>query len=444
MSLNDLINVSISASATLPSQANFGVPLVAVYHTHYADLVRYYSDLPSLVADGFTVLDNAYKAVSEILDQNPTVAQYAIGRRTSVDLQVLQLTLTSTSALDTYKATFVDQAGASHNLSVASTGVPATDGPTVATAITGFTLAGCTVTHSGAVVTLTHTAGNFTDIQAWNVLNNQILQLADTTVDPGLATDLNNILAADNGWYGLCLGNNSPALVEAAMGWVETNKKLGAFNCSDTGIILATGGNVALATMASGYSRSIGIYSGSQLKSFAGAAALGRNFPPLPGSETWAYKDLTGVTADKLTQNAINNVIAANWNYFTTIKGSRVMIPGWSPVGEFIDIVQGIDWFTDLLQTDLLALFVGTSKVPFTDAGGDQVLAVIKSDLQHAVQQDFADPGDETTPAPSAFVPKVATISASNRAARKFVGSTFSFKLAGAIQSLTLTGTVTA
>jgi len=444
MSLQDLINISISATATLPSQAGFGVPLIAGYHTKWSDNVRYYSDLTGLTGDGFAVTDDIYTTAAAILAQNPNVSQFAVGRRAAGDLQVLVLSPTSLSAQDTYTATFVDSAGVSHNLSMASTGVIATDAASMATAITAFSLSGCTVTHNATTVTLTHTQGHHTDIQGWDQgkLTTPILQIADTTADAGIATDL-AVFAADPGWYGLCLANNSPAVVHAAMTWVESNGKIGAFNCSDTAIELATGGNIALTTQALGYARSAGIYSRSAIKSHAGAAALGMALPPDPGSITWAYKNLVGVPSDKLSQAVQTNILAAGWNYFTTFKGSRVLIPGVSVSGEYMDITQGVDWFKDLSQTNLFALLVGAKKVPFTDKGGDQVLSTLKFNNQKAVEAGFADPGNDTTPAPSASVPLVSSISASNRAKRLFVGSKFAFKLAGAIQNLTLTGEIT-
>src|SRR6185312_4928046 len=338
MSLQDLINVQISATGNLPAQAGFGVPLIAAYHTKYPDLVRYYSDLAGLVADGFSVYSDVYLAASAILDQSPTVTQFGVGRRGSVDTQVLTLTLTSTNALDVYKCTFMDSFGKAYNLSVPSTGVPATDRPTVVSAVTALGIPGMTATGSGVVVTLTmgaglgavtytgtgasgctfsgtptaddlilvtmtlggavgtatytwsknggsttaattaagpttlvdgisisfaagtyvvgdtftvqaSKAGHTTDVQGWDQsqLTTPILQLADTTADPGLAADLAAILAANSDWYGLCLAHNSPTLVKAAMTFVESNKKIGAFNCSDTAIELGTAGNVALA-----------------------------------------------------------------------------------------------------------------------------------------------------------------------------------------------------
>jgi Protein of unknown function (DUF3383) len=448
MSLADLVNIQISSVSNLPSQAGFGVPLIACHHTHYTDLVRYYSSLVALTADGFTATSDAYLAASEILDQSPTVTSFAIGRRASITLQVLNLICGSASNLDTYKCTIVDSAGVSHNLSVASTGVPATDAATIATAITAFTLANTTVTHTSATVTLTTATGSQNDIQFWSgagVSGQPNFTLSDTTADPGLAADLAAILGADpTGWYGLCLTCNSPAEALSCAAFAEANKKLAAVNCSDSAISAGTSGNVFLLAQTAGYTRTAFIFSGSQVKSYAGAAALGRNLPPAPGSITWAYKALTGVDSDTLSETQTNNIFNAGGNYYTSFKGVAIMYPGQSPSGEFMDIVQGIDWLQDKLQTDIFALFVGSAKVPMTDAGGDQVLAIIKADLQVAVNAGFLNGGNATTPGPIASVPLVASLSASQRAARKFVGSTFSAHLAGAMHTLTLTGTVSA
>ena len=52
--------------------------MIAAYHTHWADLIRYYSDLAGMESDGFAVTEPAYLAASAVMDQNPTVTQFAM------------------------------------------------------------------------------------------------------------------------------------------------------------------------------------------------------------------------------------------------------------------------------------------------------------------------------------------------------------------------------
>lgn len=422
MSLADLVTVSITATSNLPTLQGFGVPLVVAYHNLYTDRIRYYSSLTAMVTDGFLVTDSAYLAASAILAQSPNVTQFGVGRRALGSLQTLVLTLTSTSTLDTYKATFVDSAGSSHTLSVASTGTPSTDAPTVATAISGFTLAGCTVTHTGATVTLTHTAGHLTDIQGWQVNpSNAIFTLVDSTADPGIATDLAALLAADGtGWYGFTLDSNSSAEILAAAAWNESNKRFFITNNSDTICGTSSTSDVMSSAQTSAYTRTGIIFSASQIKGYSGGAALGRILPQSAGSYSLAYKTLTGVKSDVLTETQTNNIITKSGNYYTTYKSVPILFPGVSPGAEFLDIVLGVDALTDRIQTDIFGDLVAAAKIPYTDAGVDTLVATIYADLAVFVNPpyNFLNGGDATTPAPTVSAPTVASQSASNRAKR--------------------------
>src|SRR5579872_3051536 len=108
MSLQDLVNVSISSSTVTPTRPGFGTPMGAVYHTLYTDLARKYSNLAAVVADGFTTASPGYKLAAAMFAQNPAPPAIYLGRRALAYSQVLTFTLSSTSALDTYKFTVVD------------------------------------------------------------------------------------------------------------------------------------------------------------------------------------------------------------------------------------------------------------------------------------------------------------------------------------------------
>jgi hypothetical protein len=270
--------------------------------------------------------------------------------------------------------------------------------------------------------------------------------LADTTADPGIATDLAAILAADGtGWYGFTLDSNSSAEIVAAAAWCESNKRLFITNNSDTACGTSSS-NVMLTVQAAADTRTGIIYSGSKIKSYSGAAALGRILPQVAGSYSLAYKTLTGVPSDVLTETQTNAIAANGGNYYTTFKGVPILYPGVSPGAEFLDIVLGVDALTDRIQTDIFGDLVSASKIPYTDAGVDTLVATVYADLNTFVAPpyNFLNGGDATTPAPSVFAPTVASQSASNRAKRIFPGITFSAKLAGAINSLTISGTVSA
>lgn len=394
---NDYISVVISL--TIPRTVSveaFGVPLIAAYHTHYTDRVRIYSSVAAMVGDGFVTTEPAYIAASIIFSAANAPNQVAIGRRALPPLQVLTLTLTSASASDLYAATFVDSAGVSHALSMQSTGVPATDCATLATAITAFTMAGSTVTHTGAIVTLTQTAGHMVDIQGWP----QFLNIADTTADPGIATDLAAIVAANAlGWYGLILDSNSKAEVLAAAAWTEATGTGGKYfftNTSDFAVAAGTAGNVELAIKAAAYRKTFSEYSGKRLLSFAGAGAAGYALGQSPGAYALSWKALPGVTADddqSLTETQTLTINTGstgtpgtggqNGNYYRVVAGQPILWPGVSGSGAWVDQVIGIDALQVMAQAKLFAYIASLPKVPLDDFGigniGDNLMGTVAS-----------------------------------------------------------------
>ena len=69
--LSDIVSVAVSTLTTQVQQPGFGVPLIADYHTRFAERARFYSAAPAgltaMLADGFTVNDAAYKAAAKIV-----------------------------------------------------------------------------------------------------------------------------------------------------------------------------------------------------------------------------------------------------------------------------------------------------------------------------------------------------------------------------------------
>jgi len=157
MPISDVANVSISVSAVGPTQAGFGEPLIAAYHTHYSTLVREYSSLAGMVSDGFSLTEPAYKAAANLAAQQPAPPFWKIGRRALPPTQVIDLLLTDTNAADTYSYTVVGSDGVSHAISMPCSGVTATDATTMAGL---FAVTGSPVVQvgSGPAVTLTGTA----------------------------------------------------------------------------------------------------------------------------------------------------------------------------------------------------------------------------------------------------------------------------------------------
>jgi hypothetical protein len=448
VSLNSLINIQIVLSATAPSQANFGVPAIFAGNlpSGFQGVIQYYDspEAATTPVGPFAATHPAILAANAIFDQEPTVTQFAIARRTLLPLQTLNLLCSSANAADVYSFTVVGYDGVSHPISVPSTGVPATDAATIATALGAPITNIGTVSHTSATVTLTQSGGKLVNLLNWGgtgAAGAPILALTDATADPGIATDLAAVRAVDQGWYGFALDSNSAAEISAAAAWAEANGPVVFCTSNSDASDETSGSSVAKTLKTAAYTRTLGIFSGSELLSYSGAALLGKILPLTPGSYTAAYKTLSGVPADPssiLTGTVVNNLTANNFNYYTTFKGVNVVISGVTPSGEFLDTVIGIDWLKDAIQTALFTLLVQNLKIGYDDDGVQTCVNVIKGVLKLGIQNGLL----AKSPKPVVTAPLVADVAAANVAQRNLPNVAFSATLDGAIQGLTVTGSV--
>lgn len=432
MPISDVISISISVSGAGPTREGFGEPLIASYHTFYTDRVREYDSPAAIVADGFPVTHPAYLAASAVFAQSPSPANVKIGRRALAFTQVLHMQCLSTSALDTYVFKIGLPGTTLATVSVASTGVPNTDVATINTAVTALGLTGLTATHATDTLTLTMTAGKLL-----NVVPDYVhTKFSDVTTDPGIATDLAAILNADSNWYGLLLDCQSPAEDAAAETWVEANKKLFTFNCSDSDCLNPSSTtDIFYTSKQAAYTRSEGLFTGTLL-SYSAAAWQGRLLPTDPGSENWAFKTLASVPADVLTDNQIHAVENKNASVYTTIFGLNLTQFGKVFSGEWLDITRGVDALTNDMQVSVLALQANNLKIPFTDAGIDMYRSTLLGSLKRFEDIGFL----ATTPPPFVSLPKASAVDPTNKAARNLPLVSFSATLAGAINSTQVQG----
>jgi hypothetical protein len=430
MSLSDIVNVSITANTKTPTRQGFGTPLIAGYHTAYADRVREYSSYAALTADHAATTPIA-RCAAKIFGQNPAPKKVKVGRRALAMTQRWRLTPTSTTVGLVYTMTFKTAANVE---SVVTYTVAMSD--TVALIIDGLITA-IGAASPAVAMTPTDNTTNFDLVAAAGVLFdvtvNAELSIKDTTTDPGIATDLAAILVADPDWYGLCLDSNSELEGLAAASWTETNKKLLVVNSYDTEITAATAGNFFLDLESAAYARTVPIWSGSIL-SYAGAAWLGKMLPYTPGDATWKFKTLAGVTVDVLTDTQQTNIKNARGNWYVEVGGINMTQEGWTSSGEFADVTQLIDYLTARIRENVFALFPNSAKLPYTDGSVSMIKGVISATIKEREPKGIV-PNTTTVTAPL-----VADVSAVDRAARLLPDVEFQATLAGAIHATEIAG----
>lgn len=343
MSIEDIVNVTISRQTTPVSRAAFGTLLVVGQHSNFAERIRYYTDPDSLLDDGFSASDDVYIAVNAAFSQSPRPTRVGVGRKDAGDAD-------------------------------------------------------------------------------W-------------------ATTLAALRDENDEWYGLVVVDHDEAAVLEIAAWVEAQRKIFGTSGSNAEVLDATPSpeDIASQLEALGYARTFFFFHEDADDLFPEAAWIGKQLPKDPGTETWKFKTLAGVTASELTDSEALAAINKNVNIYQTIGGVDITREGKMAEGEFIDVIHGVDWLQARMTERIYSRLVNLPKVPYTDSGIAVIEAEIRAQLQDGVDVGFL----ASDPAPTVSVPKAADVSANDKANRTLNGVTFAATLAGAVHAVTIQGTVT-
>lgn len=439
MGLESIVVVNISRDTAAVTQAGFGVPLIIGPNGAFSG-VREYATIAAVLADFATSTDE-YKAAAKALGQTPRPVKIKIGKALTKVAQVATLTPDVTvQAIAAFTATI--------NGTLFSFTSDAS--PTAAEVVTGLIAlinAGAEPVTASGTSTLILTA----DVpgESFTLTSSANMPSVATTANVGIGETLAALSEIDDDWYALISTFKSDVDVLATAAYIEATKKIYGVSRSDAGILLlATTNDIFSQLQDANYFRTFTFYSADSAN-FPEAGLLGRVLPLDPGSETWAFKTIAGITIDNLTSSQIAACVDKNVNYYTRLAGVSIVRDGKTAGGEYIDVIRLVDWIAARMQETIYGSLVRSAKIPFTDAGGTVIQSGIDSPLKAAqkvggIAPDAVDTDTgELVPGYIVSVPKVKDISVNDRAQRKFTGCTFSAKLAGAIHAVTINGNVT-
>lgn len=257
-----------------------------------------------------------------------------------------------------------------------------------------------------------------------------------------VADDLTAINNANNTWYALVATTRDLATVKAIAAWVEARIKLFGTASSDPNIINVPAGtdttSIAAFLNQAGYVRSFVMYHQDAAFDYPEAAWFGRVLPLEPGSETWKFKTLAGISYSNLTTTQSNNALGKKANTYEFVAGVGITANGTVAQGEYIDTVRGVDWLTARIQEFVFSVLVQNPKVPYTDAG----IAVVQAEVMRALSLGVSNDFLASSPAPIVTVPKAADVPPADKAARILRNVKFRATLAGAIHAVVIRGTV--
>lgn len=443
MSLSDIVTITISKTTANISRAGFGKALILSTHAKFAQRIQWISQATwaaELIALGFIATDPAYLAAQDHFAQNPAPTTVGIGLRKGTRVLV---TVDSIVNLTAYTIEIQTAGHAAWNTYTFTSDATATQ-QEIADGLFALINIGETEVSASNV-------GNDVQIDAVGgvafAVRRPAAQSALLTVDaPTLIeasdTALTAIQLADDDWYAICSADDR-AVGQAAdalliMAWAESNRKLYIAATSDPAMLTSPDvTSISYTSNQNSYAYSAVLYHSLAATEYPDAAWLGKCLPFDPGSQTWAFKTLASITVDTLATAPRTAITSTDGNFYVAEAGVNATF--WGTTAEdYIDITRGIDWLRIGMQEDLVAHLIAHKKVAFTDKGIATVEAVIQKRLELGVRQGLLAPLD----ADAVFVPLVADVSTANKTARSLTGVTFKATLAGAIHTITVTGTV--
>lgn len=480
LSVSDVVNVQVVMSPLAAAVRNFGALLIlgdsSVIDTD--ERLRQYSTLDAVAAD-FGSSAPEYKAAALFFSQSPQPSIVYVGKwaRTATAGRLLGGAL---STADQALANFTAVADGAMDISIDGTAKNLTTldfseatnlngvASIITTALAGAASVVWDSVYSRFVVTSTTTgassAVSFADAPASGTDISGLLGLTSTdggrrvtgVAAEALVEGVQALADKSNDWYGLYVAASAvpdSSDVLAVAEYIEgasPSRIYGVTTQDAAALDGALDTDIASQLKALAYKRTFVQYSSSS--PYAAASLFGRAFTvDFTGNNTTItlkFKTEPGVSAENLAESQASALAAKNCNVFVAYNNATAIVQqGVMANGYFFDEVHGTDWLQNAIQTAIYnLLYTGTTKIPQTDAGVNQIVATIDQQLEQAVANGLVAPGVWNAPGFGAlaqgqtlakgyyvYAPPVADQSQADREARKAPTLQVAIKLAGAV-----------
>lgn len=443
--IDRIVNVQISLNTNGVSKEGFSTMLVVGTHANTLNRVVTYTNINDLINDGFSTDDPIYKAVSAAFSQTPRPRQVKVGRR-----QVDEVNISVNNVKDNTDYTItvsskdtngiITEQAYKFNSSISATASAICEG--LQNAMASDTAV--TAAASGEKLKLTAKSGKSFAIK---ISSNLSAELTEPTEE--IADSMNAIMASDADFYGIVLASRDKDDIMAMAEWVETQIKLFGTSTAEQGAKDSETDTDLLSMLkAKNYYRTFAFYHELADNEYLEAGIMARCFAIEPGSETWANKVLSGLTADNLTETEYLAVSGKNGNTFETFRNKSITQNGKVAGDEWIDVIRFRDWLQEEITVNVFNLLINSDKVPYTDAG----IALIENQIRQALLLGQRRGGiapteyDEDNNENLGFtieMPLAANIPANTKAQRLLEDVKFTARLAGAIHVVEITGSFT-
>lgn len=437
MALNDIIQVSVSATAPAITTLGFGTPLVLSHTATFPDRVKNYFTMAEVEADFADQYCSERLAMGAIFSQRNPPSVVKMGKCANVPTMRYKISaITPTSFHTTVYGLRVIGEGFDEEIDFTSDGTN-TDAETAAGLVAALNaVVGKNFTASGSASPITITADAAGDFFSIEVLDRRLLSLEIDHADPGIAADLTAIRNFDGDFASVIGTQNSDAMIAACGAWCNTAQKLYLFDTPNTKAVttaLAAGTDpIDIAKTAS--RRFVSGWFHPSPAAFLSAAVNSVCLPLSPGSETWAFKQLDGVATVTLTPTERANLVAKHGNSYEMIRTTPITFNGRTSSGSWIDLERALLWAIDQIQVDffnfIAAANTAGTKIGFDENGRVALEGNFKASLRKLINRGlFAEEGATVT------VIALADVPSGDKANRHWPDTVISGSVLGAVQS---------
>lgn len=392
--------INVTGDAPVVPSASFNVILLIAAATTlgagFTERYREYTSAAGVAADlASTDISAATAAkLNAWLAQSPRAGKVMVGRA-DIEAQVTTITI-STTADGTWEIDLVTPSGVEVNATYAASG--SATASTVATGLrSALTTAlgsssGITVGGSGADITLTAAAGDdaFTGVTITEP-GIGVGDIVATNAAAPLKTELDAILAETTGFYMVAQETTTSHILHLRLSqWIDSNSRFGIHQTADSVTITSGTTDIAYVLKTALNARNAVVYHATAGNAehpafLVPAKKLSAN--PDKTSVAWAYAQITGLTAQNLSDTARGHLTTKNCNVYGIFKGLGSFQPGKMANGDWFDKRITFDWVEARSRESVQNLLIGTSnrnagKLGMDDEGIQSVASCISAVLK--------------------------------------------------------------
>lgn len=175
---------------------------------------------------------------------------------------------------------------------------------------------------------------------------------------------------------------------------------------------------------------------------FPEAALVGATAGKPAGSINYKNQPLLGLTPAVLSDAELTAIENAHAMAFVLKAGYGVTSDGKTTSDEYIDIIDSKDYIIQNIEYQTQLVLINNDKVPYDNNGIAMLENACVNVLREAANNGIIATNDEGSYMYTVNYQPRSETSATDRAARNYVLGAFSFTLAGAVDTVTINGTI--